>query len=299
MRKNYFKRYVWLLDLLYRHGPLSLSEIQDYWSRSSINESGDPMAPRTFHNNRNSISETFGIDIDCDLSTSKYYIANADEINTSRFKQWMLDILSLNNLLDEYSSIRHQVVFEKIPSASQNLEPILRAIKQNVSITMDYQGFSMDQPKNIEVEPWFLKLFKQRWYLIGFSRYTNAERLYMLERAENITLTENKFILPEQAYEEMEYDRYFGVRPPEQIKIETVKLRVSAKQRKFLERLPIHASQKELEHTEEYSIYSLRLAINFDLEQEILSYGPEIEVISPEHLRTSIIEKLKITLSNY
>lgn len=299
MRKNYFKRYVWLLDLLYRKGPLSLSEIQDFWSKSCINETGESMAPRTFHNNRSSISETFGIDIDCDLSTSKYYIANVEELSRSKFKHWMLDMLSLNNLLDEYSSIRNQVIFENVPSATHNLEPLLRAIKDRTTVTMDYQGFSMTKPKNLEVEPWFLKLFKQRWYLVGYSRHAKATRLYMLERADHITPTGNKYILPQQALDEMEVNSYFGVRPPEKSDIETVILKVSAKQRKFIERLPLHTSQEEIERTEDYSIYSYRLAINFDLEQEILSYGPEFEVISPNRLRSSIIEKLKSALSNY
>ncbi len=57
MAKNYFKRYIWLIDVIGRYGHITRREINDLWSRSSINEYREKEIPeRTFHNH---IAPTF------------------------------------------------------------------------------------------------------------------------------------------------------------------------------------------------------------------------------------------------
>lgn len=66
MAKNYFKSYVWLLDTIQSRGPLTLNQIKELWSRSSINEDKKELATRTFSNHITAIADIFGIDIVCD-----------------------------------------------------------------------------------------------------------------------------------------------------------------------------------------------------------------------------------------
>ena len=67
MAKNYFDRYIWLIDVINRHGHITKKEIDELWYSSSLNEKRDRELPeRTFHNHREAILDTFGIEIKCD-----------------------------------------------------------------------------------------------------------------------------------------------------------------------------------------------------------------------------------------
>ena len=48
MAKNFFKRYIWLVDLINRRKYVSFKEISEAWMRSPLNETGDPLSERTF-----------------------------------------------------------------------------------------------------------------------------------------------------------------------------------------------------------------------------------------------------------
>ena len=70
------------------------------------------------------------------------------------------------------------------------------------------------------------------------------------------------------------------------------------KQAKYFRALPLHHSQREDVH-ERYSIFHYKMFLTYDLTQQLLSYGPEIEVLEPRELKVAIIEKLKETLEQY
>ena len=53
----------------------------------------------------------------------------------------------------------------------------------------------------------------------------------------------------------------------------------------YLRTLPIHDSQIEIEHTEDYSIFGFYLAPTYDFVQELRKHGSNLEVLEPEHLR--------------
>ena len=96
MAKNYFKSYIWLLEMLQSRGNLTLAELQSLWRRSSVNDEGKELAPRTFANHVASIADIFGIDIECDRATNTYHISNPDEIGGTDVRSWMLEALSVN-----------------------------------------------------------------------------------------------------------------------------------------------------------------------------------------------------------
>ena len=87
MAKNYFERYVWLLNVINDHGPITFKEISNRWAHSKANTLGESYLPeRTFHNHREAIQETFGIEIKCDRSLG-YYIADSDELKGEGVRQ--------------------------------------------------------------------------------------------------------------------------------------------------------------------------------------------------------------------
>ena len=96
MARNYFNRYIWLVDVIQRSGHISLEDIDRAWRRSSLNPNGERLSERTFFNHKDAILETFGIEIKCDRSLG-YYISNEDDVGTDSLKNWMLCRRTLNS----------------------------------------------------------------------------------------------------------------------------------------------------------------------------------------------------------
>ena len=157
MAKNYFKSYIWLLETLQTRGRLTLKEIKDLWMRSSINDEEKELANRTFSNHIAAIADIFGISIKCDRSDNTYYIENKDELNGSGIREWMMEALSLNSLINESASLRSRLIFESEPSSHRFLTDIIRAMRDEKMIEVNYQNFNMDSPRDFLLEPFCLK----------------------------------------------------------------------------------------------------------------------------------------------
>jgi hypothetical protein len=167
MAKNFFRRYIWLVELLQSYSMLTLEEIKNFWLHSSVNEDGKPLADRTFYNTIDSILELFGISIVCNRSTNEYYIENEEDIKGSGIRNWMMSALSLNNTLTESASMKDRLLFEDIPSSQKFLVPIVKAMKDGNKIHVKYQSFAKEGPDDRYLNPYCVKSYKQRWYLLA------------------------------------------------------------------------------------------------------------------------------------
>ena len=298
MAKNYLDRYIWLIDTINRHGHISFSDISYLWSRSPLNKLGENYLPeRTFHNHRQAILDTFGIEIKCDRSRG-YYIANDEDLEEDGTRQWMLSSLSLNNLMNESREMRDRILFEEIPSSQRWLMAIVNAIKDQKTIEMTYQSFNRTEPNTFEAHPWCLKLFKQRWYLLARSEAYTEPRIYALDRIRAVKETKNPLKVPKKFKADEFFSHFFGIIVDER-KPETIRLKVDAEQVKYYKSLPLHSSQKEIEATEDYAIFEYQLVPTYDFEQEVLSKGPTVEVLAPASFRDLIREDAKAMLARY
>lgn len=301
MAKNYFDRYIWLIDVIKRHGHISFKDISYLWSRSPQNILKENYLPeRTFHNHREAIFDTFGIEIKCDRSLG-YYIANSDDLETDGIRRWLLDSLSMNNLLNETKDMRDRILFEKIPSSQKWLPVIVNAMRDGKVIEMTYQSFWKDEPCTYQAKPYCLKLFKQRWYMLAKSEGKKELRVYALdERMINIVQTKKDYKLPAKFNAEKYFADYFGIIVSSDYEPQTVTIRVAKDQEKYFDSLPLHYSQKiEKESNESYSVYRYHLAPTFDFKQEILSRGPAVEVLEPEAFREEIMDDIAKMASLY
>ena len=284
MAKNYFNRYVWLIDTIYRHGHISRQDLSDLWERSPLNETGEELYERTFHNHREAILDTFGIEIKCDRSLG-YYIANSSDLEGAGIRQWLLESLSMNNLLNESTDMRDRILFEKIPSSQKWLPVIVNAMRDRNAIEITYQSFWRDEPSTFILHPYCLKLFKQRWYILGRSEGYTSPWIYALdERMIRVVPLKKTLKMPAKFDAVDFFSNYFGVTVDSRKPV-VVKLKVVASQVRYFESLPIHHSQQTIERTQEYSILQYHLVPTYDFRQELLCHGPAVEVLEPEELR--------------
>ena len=299
MAKNVLNKYVWLADTIFKAKRISFEEINRRWLDNDISE-GKPLSIRTFHKWRIAIEEMFGLIIENEQGGQyRYYIQNADELKNGSMRSWLFNTMTVSNLMLDSVSIKDKVLFEEIPDGEQYLPVILEALKKNLMLGMTYQSFSRDEANTFEVEPYCLKAFKQRWYLVARSPYYNKIMIYSLDRVKWLGLTEKSFKYPKGFIPEEFFEDCFGIIADPKVKIETVKFKVSAGQANYLRSLTLHQSQKEIERTDEYSVFTVRLRPTFDFRQEILSQGSDIEVLEPKWFRDEIAEISKHMWNKY
>jgi len=298
MAKNYFKSYIWLLETLQSHGRLTLKELQDLWLRSSVNDEEKELAPRTFSNHIQSIADVFGIDIVCDRRDNTYHIDNQGEIGTSDIREWMLEALSLNSLLNESASMKDRIIFENVPSSHKHLTTVIQAMRDKRVLKVRYRSFRKDHDESLVLEPWCLKEFKKRWYLFAHHDGIDGAHMYALDRFISAVVGTGKFVLPKKFNAHEMFSGVYGVYLYDDMKRETVLLKADAMQANYFRTLPLHSSQEEVERNEEYSMFKYFLTPDYDFKQDILSFGARVEILQPEILRQefkSIINQLHLT----
>lgn len=289
MAKSYFNRYVWLLDTIMQHGYITQTDLSDLWQRSALNEDGVPLPSRTFHNHREAILDMFGIDIKFDKARG-YYIANEDT-NANGIRNWLMTSLSVNNLINESSTLRDRIILEDIPSSQDYLRSIINAMKEGKMLEMEYQKFKDSQKYKVIIAPYCVKLFKQRWYVVGQPSDAQKPRIYALDRIKALLQTRRDFKVPEKFDAKEYFANWFGIVHDEvNYKPEVIRLKVWAKQRNYFHTLPLHHSQKEVEEHDDWSIFEYFMAPTWDLEQELLQYNDNVEVLEPQSLRDQMIE---------
>ena len=293
MAKNYFKRYIWLVDLINRRKYVSFKEINEAWMRSPLNETGDPLSERTFFNHKDAIAGMFGIEILNDRSLG-FYIGRSD-VGSDETSDWMLHTLCLNNVLHENADMKDRILMEKVPSSERFLTDIISAMRDFRVIRLCYQSFRHPEPFCFNVRPYCVKYFKQRWYLLGDSDL--GLRIYSLDRFVDMEELEEHFEIPKDFDAEEYFGNYFGVIIGEEP--EDVKIRVVPDQVKYFRTLPLHGSQRETVQEDGSSVFSYHIAPTFDFVQEILSHGADVEVLEPIELRESIADNVAGMASRY
>ena len=288
MAKDLFNRYIWLVDTIYQADGITFEEINDKWARNSMS-GGEDLPLKTFHNHRKAIEEIFDINIVCDKKNGyKYYIENEDDMQRGGVRTWLLNTFAVNNLINESHHLKRRIIFEQIPSGQKFLTTIIGAMRDGNSLEMTYKSFWKQNEYTTEVEPYFVKVFKQRWYMIARNVYNGAMRIYALDRIHDLRQTENTFTIPKDFSAEDYFYNAFGIIIEDKCPPETVELKVYGMQREYFRTLPLHHSQKEIETKEEYSVFRYRIAPTYDLMQEILSHGGDVEVMAPAHLRNEV-----------
>ena len=288
MRKkiHIFRKYLWMLNTIYQTGGITRKELVKRWEK----DTEEKIAQRTFAEYRDAIEEIFDININCNASEGyKYYIENTEDLDKGRVMNWLLTSFSINNMMQESKSLKDRILFEDIPSGNEYLTTIVQAMKESLKLKVVRQSFGQESPYTTLIEPYGIKVFKKRWYLVGFTHSEKKIKIFAFDRILQVELTNEHFDMPDDFDMSMFFHNSYGILvQPDEYDVETVHLRVSAKHRHYLRTLPLHHSQKEIEKHEKYSIFTVKVYPTLDFIQEILSYGDEVEVVSPKWVREDV-----------
>lgn len=287
---------MWIVDTIRRHGRITRKELDRLWMLSPFSE-GKPLARRSFFNYREGIQQVFDIDVKCDPSTFEYYIEERDDYDSS-VTNWVLNSTSVSNMLSASRDVSNRIFLEQVPSARRFLDMVVDSLRRNVRLCFDYSPYYRSQTtRGILLEPYFLKIFRQRWYITGFNVADGKIKTYALDRMDSVHVTTESFDVPAD-FDAASYSRdAFGI-IFSQGDVYNVVIRADIRQAKYLRTLPLHQSQQEMIH-DSFSDFHYRLRITPDLVRELLSFGPSIEVIAPPQLRAMMEDSLTQTLARY
>lgn len=298
MTKDLFDKYIWLVDTIYRAGKITFEEINERWLRSRLSE-GEDIPLRTFHNWRIAIEQVFDININCNRKGGYYYyIENADDMQKGGVRNWLLNTFAVNNLINESHHLKRRILFEEIPSGRKYLTSVIEAMRDGLEIELYYQSYWYEEPSTYTLQPYCIKVFKQRWYVIGFCKERNNIRTFSLDRIQQLTTLDAKFVYPKDFDPEAYFADYFGIMI-ENKKLETIRIKVYGMHVQYIRALPLHRSQCEIETTVDYSIFEYRMKPTLDFRQELLSRGADVEVLAPLTFREEMIQSVDKMSSLY
>lgn len=282
------KKYIWLIDTIRRHGNISHKDLSDEWERNKDMSDYKPLHRGTFNRWRDAIRSKLGIDIECrTVGGYVYYIANPEVIDENKLKRWMLDTFSVGNIVEENLSLNNRILVEEVPSGRLYLTSITEAMKCDRIVEITYDSFRTGKIHTSVVEPYCLKLFEGRWYLLAKPTDKDKPKIYGLDRMESLKILEDTFKLPKDFSAEDYFDSMYGV-VSDKTMPEKVVIRAYTQHRHYVSSLPIHRSQRLIEDHGDYADFELFVAPTYDFIMRLLHDGAWLEVLSPASLRQAM-----------
>jgi hypothetical protein len=299
--KTYY-RYIWLLDTLLTSDPLPYEDICMLWEDCPAFDG--PLPLRTFHEHRKGIKEMFGVDIECDRSKGNvYYVKNPEVLEKNKLAKWLLRKYSIPQDFATFNGMKDRILLEEIPLGHSFLDGIIEAIQQNVELQIDYQRYMNEQEEHLQtfhIQPYALKVFDRRWYLLGYLKEREALRTIALDRILNMEVLKNRFELPADFDARKYFADVVGIYVNKDNPVTKIKIRAYGVQADYLRSTPLHKSQSEVRSKHrEFAEFTYRLCETPELVNQLLAMGDKVEILEPETLREKIKENLLASLARY
>lgn len=294
------QKYTWLIDTIRRAGKISFEGIAARWERNRELSNYSPLSRTTFNRWKDAILSQFGIIISCQKAGGYlYYIENPEDIDEDELKKWILDSFAVGNIIGENLALKERIVVSQIPSARFHLAALLDAMKENRVVTITYCAFNKKVSYTFPIEPYCVKLFENRWYVLAHNIGYKDIRIYGLDRIENLQITDEKFCLPKDFSAADYFSAYYGVVTDSRLKPERIVIRAYREHIPYLKSLPLHHSQRLLEENGEYADFELYIVPTYDFIMSLLHVGVLIEVVSPASFRQTMKERISAMYDLY
>lgn len=177
------------------------------------------------------------------------------------------------------------------------LSDMISAAVNHTPIIINYKTYAGKTIKST-IHPYHIKQYNNRWFLFGYEEESGKIANKALDRIQHFSLANVPFLPNTDVDFSHFFDDVVGVSiPGENVEKETIVLRFSKARFPYVISKPIHKSQKIVSN-DEHTI-SIEVKPTRELEQQILSYGSDVEVLNPESFRRAIEEKIEKMIKNY
>lgn len=285
---NQLQKYSWLIDVISRFGKISHKELSDLWERDIEKSEGKPLHRATFNHWRDAILDQFNVRIGCERKGGyRYYIENPEEISRNKLKKWMLDSYAVCNAVGENMALKDRIIVDEIPSGRNHLTSIITAMKENRVVMISYRPFDSSRTNIFPIEPYCLKLFENRWYVLAHNNRDEI-KIYSLDRMEEVSITNEIFKMPEDFSSSDFFSSFYGIVVGSDLKPMRIIVRAHYQHRHYLKTLPLHHSQRMIEDCGEYADFEFFLVPTYDFIMKLLQAGAMAEVVYPPEFRKEV-----------
>lgn len=293
-KRESFARYMLIINKL-RSFSASFDEMSNFLAEESeISGYNYNISLRTFQRDLNDIRSLFHIDIQ--NKNGRYKIIE----DNSELSKRILEAFDTFNTLNLVEKIPTHIYFEsRRPMGTENMRSLLQAIDLKKKITFTYHKFWQNEITERKVEPYALKEFKNRWYLLSKDLGDNRIKTFALDRLFNLKITKQEFLQDKGFDVENYFKHNFGIITPNDGRPEEIILSFEPFQGKYVKNLLIHSSQEVLIDSEDELRIKLNIVITFDFIMELLSHGEKVKVIQPESLKKKMKKRLEKALLHY
>lgn len=297
-RQGTIRRYTLIIEKINTKQFPSFKEIQDY-----LEEFGFGVSKRTIERDIEAIRNEFGLEITYNRMKEGYFIDEETSINVPSFVRF-LEIVNTAELLTESLSDSKKTLdyisFDKGGGLKgvEHLKPLLKAIKEHRKIKFQHFSFQSEKNRTYSMNPYLLKEYQNRWYIVGEVAGIKEVRTFGLDRISQLAVKADLFIPKATINPKENFADVIGV-VYDTSKKEEVILSFTPSQGHYIKSLPLHNTQKVLVDNEEECCISLFLIPNYELIQQILMHHSFVKVIEPEWLKNEIKYHLKHALEQY
>lgn len=275
---------------------VTYEEVQRYLEDKHYDQKGYDndlaFSEKTFKRDRSLLLEIFGIDTQFKRSTMTYQIVDDENLESSKCLFDNILLINAYKQTMDHSKIMH---FEKRQASGLHyLDLLVNAIKNSKTISLQYMKYWEGVAHKKVLEPYALKEFRSRWYLIA-----NEDdgkdiflKTYGLDRITQLEIHNKTFAKKEIDINSL-FINSFGIVSTLDKQPEKIILSFKHSQKGFVKSLPIHHSQKILiDNEEEYKI-ELTLAPTYDFYQELLTHAERLKIVEPKTVRDKYVEFLR------
>jgi predicted DNA-binding transcriptional regulator YafY len=303
-KRGYISRYLLILKKLKVKPYSTYEELQTYIENQFdyLQMQDDTLnigfSKHTLQRDIKEIRNVFGIDIENSKSNKGYYISQSETENMN-FQRMMeaFDMFNSLNLAQDLTPFIH--LEKRRPQGTENLYGLLHAIKNRLQIKFSYQKFWEEELSQRVVEPYALKEFKNRWYIVAKDSKDNNIKSFALDRLTNLEITNQKYQYPDHYSIEQNYRYCFGIISPNDEEPQDIILSFNPIQGKYIKTLPLHETQEVIVDNDQETRIKLKLCLTHDFVMELLSFGDNMKVIEPPSLIQKIIASHKKSFEQY
>lgn len=282
-----------------KQAPATLQEIESYLERESeIHGVNLKVSKKTFKRDLDDINSLYRKSIRFDFSKKKYCI---EDLENEDFNDRLLESFEMFNALKINAGLSDHLDFEKRKALGlENFHGLIHAIKNRQQLNFSYQTFYYDEAVLKKTNPYLLKEFKNRWYLVAKDLKDEQIKTFGLDRISAIDITKKKFVYPVTNNPKEKFQHSFGIIGSVEGSVpEKVVLSFTSHQGKYIKTLPLHPSQEILIDNEQELRIQLKVYIAFDFIHELLSYGDSMKVVEPQSLIDTVKEAYLKALERY
>ncbi|MGG5614710.1 helix-turn-helix transcriptional regulator [Myroides odoratimimus] len=208
----------------------------------------------------------------------------------------------LESVETKLMNVSNENQIQKIISFQENeflngidfLTPLYNYIKNHQVLDILYKPFKHVNSTSFTIAPYFLKQYNNRWFLFGLNYKIKKIQNIALDRIVDLEVSTSEIYLKNDIDFEEYFDDIVGVTNFEDSEVLNIKIQLSENIIPYIKSKPIHGSQRIIK-----DVLYLSVKYNYELESLILSYGENMKVLEPIHVKNNVIKRLNNAINKY